>query len=106
MLTGTAENSVDAFVMKVTPERDPVWIRQLSSCGFDGAREVAIDADSRVFVTGYFNSLNDRGCGGSRVQTLAAGFSAEGHLLLYDLLGNGRAYRAGCASLALRSGEQ
>src|SRR5690625_7918802 len=100
MLTGTAENSVDAFVMKVTPERDTVWIKQLGSCGFDGARDVAIDADSRVFVTGYLNSLNDSGCGGSRGQALAAGFSAEGHLLWYQLHAPRSAYRPGRASLA------
>ena len=106
MLTGTAENSFDAFVMKVTPERDTVWIKQLGSCGFDGARDVAIDADGNVFVTGYFNSLNDSGCGSYRGQALAAGFSAAGHLLWYELHGTGSAYRAGGVSLALTSDEK
>ncbi|MBK8175894.1 MAG: SBBP repeat-containing protein [Rhodospirillales bacterium] len=50
---GSPKGLSDAFVIKFGPDHEVLWKRQPGSVSFDGARDVAADANGNVFVVGY-----------------------------------------------------
>ncbi len=63
----------DAFVMKLNPSGEVVWIRQLGAItspdgtlGYDGCRGIAVDSDSNVYCGGFSEGALGESNGGSR----------------------------------------
>lgn len=46
----------DAFVAKVDPTGDVVWMKRMGGTGFDRAYDVGVDATGNVYVTGYVDN--------------------------------------------------
>jgi WD40 repeat protein/serine/threonine protein kinase len=44
----------DAFLAKLTPDGDPVWIRSVGGHGMDSGHEVAVDSSEHVYLGGTF----------------------------------------------------
>jgi len=53
-LSGTA----DAFVIKLAPDGQPIYVTYLGGGGFDSGRDIAADAAGNAYVVGYTESVN------------------------------------------------
>jgi hypothetical protein len=49
----------DLFVTKLTSNGDFIWARQIQGAGGDYLGDIDIDADGRIYCTGYFNGVTD-----------------------------------------------
>ncbi len=52
----SSDSGLDAFVTKLSPDGQVLWTRVLSGGSDEAPRSVAIDADGRIAVVGYFRA--------------------------------------------------
>lgn len=72
-LTALADDSFEAFVVKLDASGNPLWLRTVTGAGQQVAWDVAIDDDGTIFVGGSTDADVDLGTGSLRTST-PAGF--------------------------------
>lgn len=55
----TPAGDADIFVQKLDEDGKFVWAKQLGGTGWEGARSVAVDNASGIYVVGNFNGTAD-----------------------------------------------
>jgi hypothetical protein len=58
-VTLTSNGGNDAYVWKLDPDGDLLWVKQAGGTGIDRASAVAVDDANAILVTGYFSSTVD-----------------------------------------------
>lgn len=82
MPPGDSVGSGDAFLAKIGPDGDLVWLRQIGTTGADYARGVAVDPTGNVFVAGDTNGvLQGATYAGGDDDAFVAKFDASGDLV-------------------------
>jgi hypothetical protein len=85
-LDGTNEGESDAFVAKIDPDGNTVWIRQLGSSARDVAAATAFDRDGNIVIAGG-TSGNLDGENAGEYDAFVAKFDGNGHHLWTRQLG-------------------
>ncbi len=90
----TSFGSVDCFVMKLDPDGNLIWVRQIGGPDVEQGNEIAVDARGHVVLTGYFAGTVDfdPGAGTSNL-TASGGYDA--FILKLDANGDLRWARQG-----------
>ncbi len=52
----TSNGQNDCYIAKFDPDGMPLWVRTAGGTDFDEAMDVAVDAQGRITITGYFQS--------------------------------------------------
>jgi WD40 repeat protein len=85
----------DAFLAKLSPGGDPIWMRTLGGTGMDSGHDVAVDSSGSVYVGGVFDGTAGMIAapglasvkGSASREGMVAKFSAEGEVLWIRPLG-------------------
>lgn len=90
---GVSEQSLHgASLIKLDNEFDPVWAKTKFSSGFNDIKDVEIDRDNNIFITGYFNNRlyvgSDTFYSSGESEAFLAKFSSDGDYLFAKIYGN------------------
>ncbi|HEY1021929.1 MAG TPA: SBBP repeat-containing protein, partial [Flavisolibacter sp.] len=84
----TALANTDAFVLKLNPAGEFLWVRTTQGYGNEDARSIKLDATGQIFLTGYFQSLTDFDPGTGVFQIYAGTQGNYTYVLKLDAAGN------------------
>lgn len=51
----TSAGSADGFIAKLTPNGNPIWVKQFGNSNYTDARDVAVDSKGNAYVIGRFS---------------------------------------------------
>lgn len=99
---------LDAFVMKLNSNGDPVWAKSISGNSWENALSVALDGQDNPVVTGYFTNSVTIGTitltGFSNEDIFVAKFSESTGGLIWTTKGGGSGYDHGSSIISDASG--
>jgi hypothetical protein len=78
---------LDGYVAKINLQGDVVWLKGIGGAGFDIVRDLRIDANGELLVTGYFQRSVDLGNGVTLSMT-GDTLDQNAFVAKYDLAGN------------------
>ncbi len=58
-LTSTTPFGADIFILKLKPNGDYMWARQMGGSNMDMAKDVKLDANNNIYITGSFQGTAD-----------------------------------------------
>ena len=90
----TSVGSVDCFVMKLDPDGNLVWVRQIGGPEVEQGNDIAVDPRGHVVLTGYFSGTVDFDPGAGTNNLTASG-AYDAFILKLDANGDLRWARQG-----------
>jgi hypothetical protein len=83
----TANNSYDAYLIKMTTNGSYVWHRTIGGTGIDHAQALGVDINDNIFLSGVFSGNVDFDPGSGSFM-MNAGFDLDGFICRIDAAGN------------------
>jgi DNA-binding protein Fis len=77
----------DAYVAKYDPNGNYVWVKSIKGTSFESAKDIAIDDNNNVYVTGDFQGTVTCDSGNVMATLVSKGLN-DGYLAKYDVNGN------------------
>lgn len=71
----TAAGFEDGFILKLTTDGDPVWVKQIGGAGFDNGKAIAADAAGNIYTIGTFQKTVDFNPGVKTESRTSTGFT-------------------------------
>ncbi len=79
--------STDVVITRLTPAGNLVWAKRIGGGGHEGLRDLKVDANGNILISGYFELTCDFDPGTANFPLTASG-SRDGYIAKYDADGN------------------